>query len=166
MDPNTGDTVQVAEYVSELFPVFSVEQSNAAAAQYAGLGTNLFQVEAIMGECEYTCSSACYHRRESTFWAQLTAIFICPTYFLLRAFGNQAYKVGVSLSTPLFLSTFIQFFKCEYAVPPALHGIELFLHFPGYQPFPAPNTASKSDPSWEFWNSATQIPLRSPSKHG
>ena len=67
MDPNTGDTVQVAEYVSELFPIFSVEQSNAVAAQYAGLGTNLFQVEAIMGECEYTCSSTGHHRRESTF---------------------------------------------------------------------------------------------------
>ena len=52
MNPNTSDTVQVADYVSQLYPNFGREEINAAVAQYAGLGTNFFQVIAIMGECE------------------------------------------------------------------------------------------------------------------
>ena len=55
MDQSTVNTVQVADYVSQLFPNFGPEQSNAAAAQYAGLGTNIFQAVAIMGECECSC---------------------------------------------------------------------------------------------------------------
>ena len=53
MDQSTSATVQVADYVLQLFPNFGPEEANAAAAQYAGLGSNIFQVEAIMGECEY-----------------------------------------------------------------------------------------------------------------
>ena len=51
MDQNTLATLQVADYVSQLFPNFGREEINAAVAQYAGLGTNFFQMEAIMGEC-------------------------------------------------------------------------------------------------------------------
>ena len=61
MDRSITDTVQVADYVSELFPEFGLEQSNAAAAQYAGLGTNMFQVQAIMSECEYPCPNVCQY---------------------------------------------------------------------------------------------------------
>ena len=53
MDQNASATVQVADYVSQLFPNFGPQETNAAAAQYAGLGTNVFQVNAIMGECKY-----------------------------------------------------------------------------------------------------------------
>ena len=53
VDQNTSATVQVADYVSQLFPNFGNPEINAAAAQYAGLGTNIFQVDAIMGECKY-----------------------------------------------------------------------------------------------------------------
>ena len=56
MNQNTSATVQVADYVSQLFPNFGPHQVDAAAAQYAGLGTNIFQVNAIMGECEYPYS--------------------------------------------------------------------------------------------------------------
>ena len=52
VNQNTSATVQVADYVSQLFPNFGPQQIQAAATQYAGLGTNIFQVEAIMGECE------------------------------------------------------------------------------------------------------------------
>ena len=58
MDQNTSATVQVADYVSQLFPNFGPQETNAAAAQYAGLGTNIFQVNAIMGECEYSSLKA------------------------------------------------------------------------------------------------------------
>ena len=53
VNQNTSATVQVADYVSQLFPNFGPQEISAAVAQYAGLGTNIFQVEAIMGECEY-----------------------------------------------------------------------------------------------------------------
>jgi hypothetical protein len=52
VDQNTSATVQVADYVSQLFPNFNLQEINTATAQCAGLGTNVFQVNAIMGECE------------------------------------------------------------------------------------------------------------------
>ena len=58
MDQNTSATVQVADYVSQLFPNFGSQEANAAAAQYEGLGTNIFQANAIMGECEYPSLNA------------------------------------------------------------------------------------------------------------
>ena len=64
VNQNTSATVQVADYVSQLFPNFGRQEINAAAAQYAGLGTNIFQVEAIMGECEYPSLKA-WNRRGS-----------------------------------------------------------------------------------------------------
>ena len=57
VDQKTSATVQVADYVSQLFPKFGPRESKAAAAQYAGLGTNIFQARAIMGECESRYSS-------------------------------------------------------------------------------------------------------------
>jgi hypothetical protein len=56
VNQNTSATVQVADYVSQLFPNFGPREINAAATHYAGLGTNIFQVNAIMGECEYPFS--------------------------------------------------------------------------------------------------------------
>jgi hypothetical protein len=52
VDQNTSATVQVADYVSQLFPHFYLQEINAAVAQYAGLVTNIFLVNAIMDECE------------------------------------------------------------------------------------------------------------------
>ena len=63
VNSSISDTVQVTEYVAELFPDFSPKQSSAVVAQYAGLGTNFSQVVAIMGECEYACPSP---RRDRT----------------------------------------------------------------------------------------------------
>jgi len=60
VNQSTAPTVQVADYVSQLFPNFGPQEIDAAAAQYAGLGTNIFQAEAIMGECEYPRPSAWY----------------------------------------------------------------------------------------------------------
>ncbi|KAF9557097.1 alpha/beta-hydrolase [Agrocybe pediades] len=91
----TANTVQVADYVTQLFPNISPAQAQAAAAQYAGLGTNIFQVNGIMGE----------------------SIFICPTYFLLRAFGGKA-------------------FKGEFAIPPGGHGQDVAYYFTNGVPPP------------------------------
>ena len=66
VNQNTSATVQVADYVSQLFPNFGPQEINTAAARYAGLGTNIFQVNAIMGECEYPNR---WHRWGSWFWS-------------------------------------------------------------------------------------------------
>ena len=54
VNQSTAATVQVTDYVSQLFPGFGPAEINAVARQYAGLGTNIFQVNAIMVECEYS----------------------------------------------------------------------------------------------------------------
>ena len=63
MDQSTSATVQVADYVSQLFPNFGRQEISAAVAQYAGLGTNISQVDAIMGESEYPSLIYLSHRR-------------------------------------------------------------------------------------------------------
>ena len=63
VNQKTSATVQVADYVSQLFPNFGHREIDAAAAQYAGLGTNIFQMEAIVGECELSSLKACQIRR-------------------------------------------------------------------------------------------------------
>ncbi|KAJ3754100.1 Alpha/Beta hydrolase protein [Lentinula raphanica] len=88
----------VSLYASTLFPKFGWQQANETAELYANLGTPLQQDQLIM------------------------AIFICPTYYLMEAFGNDAWKG-------------------EFAVPPATHGADVEYYFPsiGVPPFPNPN---------------------------
>ena len=57
------NTLQVDEFVWQLFPNFDRRESNAAAALYAGLGTKIFQMNAIMGECEYPSLKALHSRK-------------------------------------------------------------------------------------------------------
>ncbi|PPQ80157.1 hypothetical protein CVT25_001450 [Psilocybe cyanescens] len=141
VDQTTADTVQVPNYVTRLFPKFTAQQAQAAAAHYAGLGSNIFQADAIIGE----------------------SIFICPTYFLLRAFGGLG-------------------FKGELAVPPGTHGIDSEFYFTGGElpdAFPnlqfvnafsesfqnfviSGNTNVKTDPTnitplWKLWNGANEM---------
>jgi cholinesterase len=52
VDQSTASTVQIPEYISQLFPAFGSKEIEATQAQYAGLGSNIFQAVAIMGECE------------------------------------------------------------------------------------------------------------------
>lgn len=47
---NQSSSVDVANYVAQLFPLFGQKEIDAAAALYAGLGTPLAQATAIMGE--------------------------------------------------------------------------------------------------------------------
>ncbi|KJA16236.1 hypothetical protein HYPSUDRAFT_147970 [Hypholoma sublateritium FD-334 SS-4] len=85
----TANTVETSQFVTQLFPELEMAGIAEATAQYTGLGTNIFQADAIMGE----------------------SIFICPTYLLLRAFGQNA-------------------FKGEFAIPPGLHGEDVAFYFP------------------------------------
>ncbi|KAG9310069.1 Alpha/Beta hydrolase protein [Chiua virens] len=81
-------TISTEQYISELFPNIQASQATSLAALYAGLGTNVQQSNAVMGE----------------------AIFVCPTYYLLKAFGNNAWKG-------------------EFAVSPSTHGSDIGYYF-------------------------------------
>ncbi|PBK93165.1 alpha/beta-hydrolase [Armillaria gallica] len=70
VDASTAGTVQVPQYLTQLFPNLHAQNRDVAVAKYSGLGTPIEQVTAIMGE----------------------SIFICPTYFLLRGFKGRAFK--------------------------------------------------------------------------
>ncbi|KAJ7455064.1 Alpha/Beta hydrolase protein [Mycena latifolia] len=63
-------TTNATQYALDLYPNFGPAQADRVGALYAGLGTQLFQSNAVY--------------REST--------FICPTYDLLRAFSGRAFK--------------------------------------------------------------------------
>ncbi|PBK93164.1 alpha/beta-hydrolase [Armillaria gallica] len=90
VDSSTAGTVQVPEYLMQLFPSLSAQHRDVAVTKYSGLGAPIDQVTAIMGE----------------------SIFVCPTYFLLRAFqGKRA-------------------FKGQFAIPPATHGMDVSFYFP------------------------------------
>lgn len=52
MNQATANTVENSQFVTQLFPELDTAGIAAATAQYAGLGTNIFQADAIMGECE------------------------------------------------------------------------------------------------------------------
>ncbi|OAX37981.1 hypothetical protein K503DRAFT_800818 [Rhizopogon vinicolor AM-OR11-026] len=62
--------LDVADYVSELFPNFGPAQVAGAVMMYQDQGNNVNQANLVMGE----------------------SIFICPTYHLLEGFGGQAWK--------------------------------------------------------------------------
>ncbi|KAJ3552299.1 hypothetical protein NP233_g12913 [Leucocoprinus birnbaumii] len=89
VDNSTANTVTAENYIPNLFPELSRKQVVAASARYANLGAPIDQARAIMSE----------------------AIFICPSYFLLRAFNNKG-------------------FKGEFAIPPAHHGDDVLYYFP------------------------------------
>ncbi|KAJ6526943.1 alpha beta-hydrolase [Mycena vulgaris] len=59
-----------AQYAFDLFPNLGRIQAATAGALYSGLGTSVFQDNAVHGE----------------------SIFICPTYTLLRAFPGRSFK--------------------------------------------------------------------------
>ncbi|KAK0441068.1 Alpha/Beta hydrolase protein [Armillaria borealis] len=99
VDSSTAGTVQVPEYLMQLFPSLSAQHRDVAVAKYSGLGAPIDQVTAIMGE----------------------SIFVCPTYFLLRAFqGRATFKANND----------IKFNQGQFAIPPATHGMDVSFYFP------------------------------------
>ncbi|RDB16283.1 hypothetical protein Hypma_003046 [Hypsizygus marmoreus] len=93
IDQTTPANVDVPNYLAQLFPNFGQNQITAAAVHYQNLGSPIFQITAIMGE----------------------SIFICPTYYLLKAFPGRA-------------------FKSEFAIPPGGHGNDVAYYFPSMNP--------------------------------
>ncbi|KAJ7122163.1 Alpha/Beta hydrolase protein [Mycena epipterygia] len=68
VDQTTTSTA--AQYALDLFPNFGLVEADTVGALYNGLGTSLFQVDAVYGE----------------------SILICPTYYMLGAFAGRSYK--------------------------------------------------------------------------
>ncbi|PBK93163.1 alpha/beta-hydrolase [Armillaria gallica] len=89
VNQSTASTVQIPEYLTQLFPSLSAQNRDVAVEKYSGLGAPIDQVNAIMGE----------------------SIFVCPTYFLLRAFQGK------------------RTFKGQFAIPPATHGMDVAFYF-------------------------------------
>ncbi|KAF5327175.1 hypothetical protein D9619_004625 [Psilocybe cf. subviscida] len=108
---NQTSTDTVADFVSQLLPTIIPAQAASAAALYAGLGTDTFQKNAIYGE----------------------SIFICPSYVMMRAFPNKA-------------------FKGEFAISPALHGNDVAYYFPNGSPPPFANPQFDASFSESFLN--------------
>ncbi|KAJ7692062.1 Alpha/Beta hydrolase protein [Mycena rosella] len=99
VNQGTGVTANATQYALDLFPDFGPSQASKVGSLYAGLGTALFQENAIQGE----------------------SIFICPTYFILRAFPGAS-------------------FKAEFAIPPGLHANDVAYYWPTLSTPPFQNT--------------------------
>ncbi|KAJ7314680.1 Alpha/Beta hydrolase protein [Mycena albidolilacea] len=89
VNQSTAATANATEYALDLFPNLGSAQAEEVGILYAGLGTPLFQTNAVQGE----------------------SILICPTYFLLHAFAGRS-------------------FKGEFAIPPAVHALDVEYYFP------------------------------------
>jgi hypothetical protein len=91
----TADTVQVPTYVANLFPKLSMKDATKAADVYgAPLGSPIERVTTIMaeggGRSILQCAITNGH----------PAIFVCPSYFLLKGF-NKGPTFKVCLQTLL-----------------------------------------------------------------
>ncbi|KAJ7082931.1 alpha beta-hydrolase [Mycena belliarum] len=75
VDQNNAATANATRYALDLFPKFDLAHAAKVGSLYAGLGTQLFQENAIQGE----------------------SIFICPTYSILRAFPNASFKAEFAI---------------------------------------------------------------------
>ncbi|KAG1767708.1 Alpha/Beta hydrolase protein [Suillus placidus] len=150
---NQSTTLDVADYVKTLFPDIGSVQAAGAVTMYQNYGSNVNQANLVMGDC------MCIFEGISlslVSWV-VSAIFVCPTYYLLLAFGERAWKG-------------------EFAISPGLHGNDLayyFTSFPGSRAynnsqfitafsnsfmamamFETPDdryTPGDITPSWRFW---------------
>ncbi|KAJ7505618.1 Alpha/Beta hydrolase protein [Mycena galericulata] len=75
VNQSTGATANATQYALNVFPKFGPVQADTVGKLYAGLGTQLFQENAIQGE----------------------SILICPTYFALQAFAGRSFKGEFSI---------------------------------------------------------------------
>ncbi|KAF9224462.1 alpha/beta-hydrolase [Gyrodon lividus] len=90
---NQSITMNISQYVSTLFPNIQPSQAALATPLYQNLGTNVDQANYAMGE----------------------SIFVCPSYYLVWAFGSKGWKG-------------------EFAIPPALHAGDVVYYFTSYGP--------------------------------
>lgn len=88
---NQSTTLGVADYVKTLFPNIGFAQAAGVVTMYQNYGSNVNRADLVMGE----------------------SIFVCPTYYLLSAFGERAWKG-------------------EFAIQPGLHGNDVAYYFTSF----------------------------------
>ncbi|KAG2139720.1 Alpha/Beta hydrolase protein [Suillus clintonianus] len=93
-------TLNVTDYISTIYPNFGPAQITGAATLYQNLGSNVDQANLVMGE----------------------SMFVCPTYYMLKAFGERAWKG-------------------TFAIPPGLHGIDVGEYYTSYLTGPIYNNS-------------------------
>lgn len=94
------NTNSLTDYVTQLFSRLNESQIQHTVDLYSSvpdLPNVLSQAEAIMGESGL--SSGCILASRADLSVTPPDIFICPTYFVLQAFGNVSWKVS-SLRVP------------------------------------------------------------------
>jgi hypothetical protein len=82
----TAATVQIPNYVANLFPNLGAQDVAAAAQLYQGLGSNIEQANLIVGECEFVPQLI---RGLKPRISLFVAILVCPTHYLLKAFSGR-----------------------------------------------------------------------------
>jgi carboxylesterase type B len=97
---NQSTTLDVADYIRTIYPNFGPAQISGAAMMYQNKGSNIDQANLVMGE----------------------SMFVCPTYYMLEAFGDRAWKG-------------------EFAIPPGLHGDDVGEYFTSYLDGPLYNNS-------------------------
>ncbi|KAJ6615854.1 Alpha/Beta hydrolase protein [Mycena sp. CBHHK59/15] len=95
VNQGTAATANATHYALDLFPDFGPKEADAVGALYAGLGTPLFQENAIQGE----------------------SIFICPTYFMLSAFNGCSFKAEFAIPPGLHANDVAYYFPSLTAPP-------------------------------------------------
>ncbi|KAG0695327.1 Alpha/Beta hydrolase protein [Suillus ampliporus] len=91
---NQSMTLDIEDYVKTLFPTLSSAQAAGAVMMYHNQGSNVDQANLVLGE----------------------SIFVCPTYHLVKAFGERGWKG-------------------EFAIPPGLHAYDLPFYFNSMSPY-------------------------------
>ncbi|KAJ6477332.1 Alpha/Beta hydrolase protein [Mycena vitilis] len=135
----------VAEYVRNLFPLFGIEESNAAAAVYKSVGSSLDQVNAIMGE----------------------STFICPSYLLLDAFPGNSYKGQYAIPPSLHGDDTINYFPTfsEFNATLRFNNTAFITAFAqGFVAFAAhldPNEKLRPSiaPRWPKWSRGSEVEM-------
>ncbi|KAG2068865.1 alpha/beta-hydrolase [Suillus decipiens] len=85
---NQSMALDIADYVMTFFPNMGSTQAAGAATIYQKYGSNINQANLVVGD----------------------SVYVCPTYYLLLAFGERAWKG-------------------EFAIPPGLHGNDIPYYF-------------------------------------
>ncbi|KAJ7616829.1 Alpha/Beta hydrolase protein, partial [Mycena polygramma] len=143
VDQSTGATANATKYALELFPGFGPAQADQVGSLYAGLGTPLFQENAIQGE----------------------SIFICPTYLMLNAFPGRSFKGEFAIPPGLHTNDVLYYFpsitiEIPALVPPGYFNNTVFINafsqsFISFAISLDPNIKVNSTsitPTWNKWN--------------
>ncbi|KAJ7625359.1 Alpha/Beta hydrolase protein [Mycena polygramma] len=142
---NQSADYDVAEYASDLFPLFGASESNATASIYKSLGSPLDQVNAIMAE----------------------SIFICPTYLLLDAFPGKSHKGQYAIPPALHGQDLINYFPSftDFGTTLIYNNTDFINAFSqGFVSFAAnldPNDKLRPSiaPVWRTWSRAAETEL-------